>query len=80
MSEKECRWTLNPLPGVDEAARCRNASKSVNEQYHGLLWWSASTVDDHVEKDDVEEVDEWLDEWDGCVVCEEDRVEEGTST
>ena len=68
------------VAGVDEAARCRNASKSVNEQYHGLLWWSASTVDDHVEKDDVEEVDEWLDEWDGCVVCEEDRVEEGTST
>ena len=68
------------VAGVDEAARCRNASKSVNEQYHGLLWWSASTVDDHVEKDDVEEVDEWVDEWDGCVVCEEDRVEEGTST
>ncbi len=65
---------------MDEAARCRNASKSVNEQYHGLLWWSASTVDDHVEKDEVEEVDEWVDEWDGCVVCEEDRVEEGTST
>lgn len=62
---------------MDEAARCRNASKSVNEQYHGLLWWSASTVDDHVEKDDVEEVDEWLDEWDGCVVCEEDSVEDG---
>ena len=68
------------VAGVDEAARCRNASKSVNEQYHGLLWWSASTVDDHVEKDEVEEVDEWVDEWDGCVVCEEDRVEEGTST
>ena len=68
------------VAGVDEAARCRNASKRVNEQYHGLLWWSASTVDDHVEKDDVEEVDEWVDEWDGCVVCEEDRVEEGTST
>ena len=74
------------VAGVDEAARCRNASKSVNEQYHGLLWWSASTVDDHVEKDEVEEEDEWVDEWDGCVVCEEeidereDRVEEGTST
>lgn len=68
------------VAGVDEAARCRNASNRVYEQYHGLLWWSASTVDGHVVEVVVEEADEWVDEWDGCVVCEEDRVEEGTST